>query len=296
MNSIRRNAYAKINLGLDVLGKRPDGYHEVSMIMQTVDLYDTLAIEKTKFNRIYVKTNLSYLPCDHRNLVYRAAVLFHEMFTPHNGLRITLTKRIPVAAGLAGGSTDAAATLIALNELYHAGLTTDQLMELGLKLGADVPYCIKMGTALSEGIGEVLTPLEPMPDCHILLVKPSISVSTKQVYESLKLEEGMVHPDIPAMKKALADRNLIQLCSKMDNILETVTINQHPVIQAIKEKMLALGALSSLMSGSGPTVFGVFQDHFMAEKAYESFKSTEEKYQVFLTRPYWPEADNKPLK
>lgn len=295
MNSIRKNAYAKINLGLDVLRKRPDGYHEVSMIMQTIDLFDTLTIEKTRFNRINVKTNLSYLPCDHRNLVYRAAVLFHEMLAPNNGLRITLKKRIPVAAGLAGGSTDAAATLIALNELYHAGLTKTQLMELGVKLGADVPYCIRMGTALAEGIGEVLTPLEPMPECHILLVKPDISVSTKQVYENLKLDTDIAHPDITAMKRAIADRNLIQLCSKMDNILQTVTICQYPVIQAIKEKMLTLGALTSLMSGSGPTVFGIFDDYSQAEKAYKNFKSTEEKYQVFLTRPYWPESESVPL-
>lgn len=289
MNSITTKAYAKINLGLDVIRKREDGYHDVCMIMQTVSLYDTIKIKASDKPGITVRNNLTFLPNDHRNLVYKAAVCFLESLNIKTGVQIMLRKKIPVAAGLAGGSADAAATLSGLNQLFQTGLSQNELRKLGVKLGADVPYCIMMGTALSEGIGEILTPLKPMPDCDILLVKPNISVSTKYVYENLKLNSGIVHPDITSMKMAIEEGNLINLTGSMDNILQTVTIKDYPVITEIKEKMLEFGALTSLMSGSGPTVFGIFSDHDLAEKAFHYFKEAEFGKQIFLTKPYWPD-------
>lgn len=289
MNSITVNAYAKINLGLDVLRKREDGYHDVSMIMQSLELHDTLTINKIQAEGITIKTNLSYLPNDQGNLVYKSAALFLETLDITEGLDITLVKNIPVAAGLAGGSSDAAATLKGLNELFGAGLSLEELQRLGVKIGADVPYCLMLGTALSEGIGEVLTKLPPLMDCIILLVKPDISVSTKYVYENLRLNETIVHPDIAAMQKHLADGDLYKLTNSMDNILQTVTVKDYPIITEIKSKMKEFHALTSLMSGSGPTVFGIYQDRAYAEKAYDFFKK-HQNYgrQVFLTKPYWP--------
>ncbi|MGB4660859.1 MAG: 4-(cytidine 5'-diphospho)-2-C-methyl-D-erythritol kinase [Mobilitalea sp.] len=290
MNSIKVKAYAKINLGLDVLRKREDGYHDVCMIMQSIALHDTITITKSASEGISISTNLYYLPNDQGNLVYKAASLFLSTLSIKDGLVIKLDKNIPVAAGLAGGSTDAAAALMGLNTMYHAGLSNKELMELGVQLGADVPYCIILGTALSEGIGEVLTPLASMPNCSILLVKPDISVSTKYVYENLRLDNSAVHPDISAMKTALANQDLISLTGSMDNILQSVTVKNYPIITDIKSKMMELGALTSLMSGSGPTVFGVFNDRKSAERAsYYFHKHPGYGKQVFLTKPYWPD-------
>lgn len=289
MDSITMNAYAKINLGLDVLRKRPDGYHDVCMIMQSLDLHDTITIDKTDTGEITLQTNLSFLPIDKNNLIYKAAALFLETIHEKCGLSIKLEKRIPVAAGLAGGSSDAAATLKGLNELFDADMSQEELMKLGVQIGADVPYCIMLGTALSEGIGEVLTTLSPMPDCHILLVKPDISVSTKYVYENLKLSDHINHPDIPKMQVALDKGDLNTLTKSMDNILQTVTVKEYPIISEIKSKMSELGASVSLMSGSGPTVFGVYKNHDLAQNAYQYFlKHKNYGKQVFLTKPYWP--------
>lgn len=286
MNSITVKAYAKINLGLDVLRKRPDGYHDVSMIMQTLNLHDTINIKKTKFCSITIRSNLYYLPTDKRNLVYKAVELFCENHPIRSGLNIFINKRIPVAAGMAGGSADAAATLKGLNRLFQTGLSLEELMKLGVRLGADVPYCLLMGTALSEGIGEVLSPLVPMPDCYILLVKPDISVSTKYVYENLRLDEDIKHPDIPALLEALKENNIYKLAPLMENILESVTIKEYPIINKIKAKMMDKEALTALMSGSGPTVFGIFDNQPKAEKAYRFFNSSGYGKQVILTRPY----------
>ena len=292
MNSITVKAYAKINLGLDVLRKRPDGYHDVCMIMQSLDLHDLITINKTKGEGIVIRTNLSYLPSNQDNLVYKAAALFLSTHGITEGLSIELNKNIPVAAGLAGGSSDAAATLIGLNELYQAGMTLPQLQSLGVRLGADVPYCLLLGTALSEGIGEVLTTLPNMPACSILLVKPDISVSTKYVYDNLKLNEASVHPDIFAMTEALTRKDIYALTKNMDNILQSVTVKEYPIISDIKDKMKELGALTSLMSGSGPTVFGIYQNRAMAKKAYSYFKKYQHfGKQVFLTTPYWPRTE-----
>lgn len=288
MNSITIKAYAKINLGLDVLRKRPDGYHDVRMIMQTVDLHDTINIKKTKFNSVTIRSNLYYLPTDKRNLVYRAVELFHESYPIRNGLNIYINKRIPVAAGMAGGSADAAATLKGLNMLYQTNLSLDALMKLGVRLGADVPYCMLMGTALSEGIGEILKPLTPMPDCTVLLVKPDINVSTKHVYENLRLRDDTRHPDIPAMLEALQENNIYKLAPLMKNILESVTAREHPIIEEIKYIMKEKGALTALMSGSGPTIFGIFDNHLKAEKAFRFFKSSSQGNQTIITKPYFP--------
>lgn len=292
MDKISIKAYAKINLGLNVLRKRDDGYHDVSMIMQSINLYDTLTIKRMENTGISVSTNLSYLPTDKGNLVYLAAKLFVDTFHITDGLYINLDKKIPVAAGLAGGSSDAAATLKALNELYQTGLTLNELMNLGIKLGADVPYCIMLGTALSEGIGEILTPLDPIPPCYIILVKPSISVSTKYVYENLLINSDIFHPDIKKMIHAIESRDLNELASHMDNILQTVTIKNYPIITKIKEQLLELGALTSLMSGSGPTVFGIYDKKEIAEKAYEILKTQSLGKEIFLTEPIWPSLDS----
>jgi len=288
MNSITVKAYAKINIGLDVLGKRPDGYHDVSMIMQSVDLHDTVTIRKTRFKSITVDTNLYFLPTDRRNLAYKAVEVFDGHHPIRCGLSIFINKRIPVAAGLAGGSTDAAAVLTGLNKMFQAGLSAEELMKLGVRIGADVPYCLLMGTALSEGIGEILKPIKPLPDCHILLVKPNISVSTKYVYENLRLNDSIRHPDIPAMIEAIEESDLYRLASLMENILETITIKEYPIIGGIKEKMKDLNALTSVMSGSGPTVFGIFDSRQKAENAYRFFKSMDSGMQAILTKPYFP--------
>lgn len=274
MDEISLKALAKINLGLDVLGKREDGYHEVRMVMQTIHLYDRVEIKKTRSPHIHVETNLYYLPVNEDNLVYRAAKLMKDEFQIKEGVRIVLQKFIPVAAGLAGGSSDAAAVLVGMNRIFNLGLKQNKLMELGLKIGADVPFCIMRGTALAEGIGEKLTALPPMPKCPVLVAKPAISVSTKAVYEGLKLYDGMEHPDIDGVMEGIQQKDLKGVASHMGNILETVTIPMYPVIEDIKKLMLENGALNAMMSGSGPTVFGLFPNEKEIRRAYEALKQS----------------------
>ena len=274
MDEISLKALAKINLGLDVLGKREDGYHEVRMVMQTIHLYDRVEIKKTRSPHIHVETNLYYLPVNEDNLVYRAAKLMKDEFQIKEGVRIVLQKFIPVAAGLAGGSSDAAAVLVGMNRIFNLGLKQNKLMELGLKIGADVPCCIMRGTALAEGIGEKLTALPPMPKCPVLIAKPAISVSTKAVYEGLKLYDGMEHPDIDGVMEGIQQKDLKGVASHMGNILETVTIPMYPVIEDIKKLMLENGALNAMMSGSGPTVFGLFPNEKEIRRAYEALKQS----------------------
>lgn len=288
MNVIHVRAHAKINLGLDVIRKREDGYHEVKMIMQTIGLYDKLAIHKTNLPSIKIKTNLHYLPVDTNNLIYKAAALMMEKYQLSQGVYINLEKRIPVSAGLAGGSTDAAATLYGMNRLFHLNLTKKELMELGISLGADVPYCVLQGTALSEGIGEILTPLPPFPDCHVLIVKPAINVSTKYVYENLKLNDTTIHPDIDGIIEGIKTNDLHGACRLFGNVLESVTVTEYPVISDIKDKMLSLGAVTALMSGSGPTVFGLFDDSKIAENAFYHFKISNLGKQAYLTKLFHP--------
>ena len=274
MNNITVRSYAKINLGLDVLGVLPNGYHTLKMIMQTVSLHDTLCFEKTEGSNVELSTNLSYLPTDQNNLIYKAISLFKEKYGISDGIRCTVTKRIPVAAGLAGGSGNAAAALKAMDALFDTKLTPEALASDGLKLGADVPYCLMGGTALAEGIGEVLTPLPAPPDAKVLIVKPKVSVSTKEVYTNL--HETTVHPDIDACIDALKTGSLKKLCDNLGNVLEDVTVKLHPCIADIKSKMLEAGADGALMSGSGPSVFGLFSDEAKAKGAYDLFKSMQE--------------------
>lgn len=283
MREIKLKAMAKINLGLDVLRKREDGYHELRMIMQTVRLFDRIQLTVTETPGIRVKTNLSFLPVDEGNLVYRAAKLLMDEAQVKKGLFIHLEKHIPVAAGMAGGSSDAAAVLVGVNRLFHMGFTLEELMERGVRLGADVPYCILRGTALAEGIGEKLTALPAPPPCHVLIAKPKVHVSTKFVYGNLKAHELMEHPDIDGQIQALRDGDLYRMAELMGNVLETVTIPAYPVVQEIKDIMKKQGAVNAMMSGSGPTVFGLFDDKTKARKAYEKLRRGSIAKQVYLT-------------
>ena len=290
-------AYGKINLGLDVLRRREDGYHDVRMIMQTVGIFDRVDLIWKEEPGIQVETNLYYLPTNENNLVYKAAKLLMDEFQVQEGLLIRLRKFIPVAAGMAGGSSDAAAVLFGVNKMFRLGLTTEELMERGVKIGADVPYCILRGTALSEGIGEVLTSLPPVPQCQVLVAKPGINVSTKFVYENLHANDlrPEQHPDIDGMIRAIKAHDLQGIADKLGNVLETVTGKEYPVIQEIKDKMLEFGAIGSLMSGSGPTVFGLFTNPKAAQEAYEELRYGESSglaKQVYLTNFYNQKEEN----
>lgn len=288
MDKIQLKALAKINLGLDVLRRREDGYHEVKMIMQTIGLHDDLEIRKTKTPGIQVKTNLYYLPTNENNLVYKAAKLLMDEFQIQDGVSIQLKKRIPVAAGMAGGSSDGAAVLWGINQMYGLGLSMQALMERGVRLGADVPYCIQRGTALAEGIGEKLSVLPSMPKCTILIAKPGISVSTKFVYENLHANDlkPEQHSDVDSMIEAMRQKDLGLLCSRMGNVLETVTIPAYPVINEIKRTMMDNGAIGSMMSGSGPTVFGIFDSPVAAKQAMKAVRAAKLAKQICLTTPY----------
>ena len=285
MNDISVKALAKINLGLDVIRKREDGYHEVCMVMQTIHLYDRLDIAKNQSGQITMETNLAFLPTNENNLVYKAAKLLCDEFAIKDGIHVNLQKRIPVAAGMAGGSTDAAAVLYGVNKIFDLGLTTEQLMERGVKIGADVPYCVMRGTALAEGIGEKLTQLPPMVKCPILIAKPGINVSTKFVYENLRLDR-VTHPDMQKLIADIKEKDLHKIAADMGNVLESVTIPEYPIIAEIKENMMNNGAIGSMMSGSGPTVFGLFEDEKTAENAYEAMKKSGLAKQVYLTTIY----------
>lgn len=276
-------ALAKINLGLDVLGKREDGYHNVRMVMQSIYLYDNVRIQQKRAPGIELMSNLYYLPSDSGNIAYKAAQMLMEEFGLPGGVRIILEKHIPVAAGMAGGSSNAAAVLFGMNRLYGLGLSQQELMERGVKLGADVPYCIMRGTVLAEGIGEKLTILPSMPKCAVLIAKPPISVSTRVVYESLDSMEIIRHPDIDGLLLALEKGSLKDAAACMGNVLEDVTISQYPVINDIKREMIDAGALNAMMSGSGPTVFGLFENKMLAREAQERIKKKGFAKQSYVT-------------
>lgn len=294
MDKLVREAYAKINLGLDVVGRLENGYHLVRMIMQTVGIRDVITLEKipagvelileppsgaglamepsSGAGQTAKASAVGLVPAGQDNLVCRAARLLQEADPACGGVRITLQKNIPVAAGMAGGSTDAAAVLKGLNELYGLGIGGERLRELGLRIGADVPYCLMGGTALAEGIGERLTALPPAPDCVLLAAKPNISVSTQYVYEHLDRAGVREHPDIDGMAAAIREGSLEGVASRLGNVLEQVTGERHPVIRSIRERMLAMGAMGALMSGSGPTVFGIFEKEGAARAAGEDIR------------------------
>lgn len=274
-------AYAKINLSLDVIGKRQDGYHLLKMIMQQIDLYDSINIEKCD-KGITINCNKSYIPSDNRNLAYKAAELFLNTYKIDSGVTINIEKNIPVAAGLAGGSTDAAAVLKAMREIFDIKVNDEELMKLGLKIGADVPYCIKGGTALCEGIGEIITPLKSFGNNILVVIKPKFGISTKVIYNSLDITKIFKHVNTESLIRNIDNQNLTEVCKHLKNVLENVTIKKYYSIKNIKNDMIEHGAIGSLMSGSGPTVYGFFDDMLKAQQCYDFFKG---KYRdVFITR------------
>ena len=282
----QRKAYAKVNLSLDVTGRLDNGYHLVDMIMQTVNIYDELSFERTD-GEIVLESDCGELPLDENNLIYKAIRLIQEECGVTGGLRVFLKKNIPIAAGMAGGSTDCAATLMAMDELYGLKLGTKRLMELGVKLGADVPYCILGGTARAQGIGEKLTRLPNCPTMKLLVAKPDLNVSTKEVYTGLDALENLPHPGGDDMVCAIESGNGRAVAAGLGNVLECVTIPLHPVIREIKDRMLELGAINSLMSGSGPTVFGIYEKDEELQKAYEALAESGLAKQIFMTEPVW---------
>lgn len=274
-------AYAKINISLDVVGKREDGYHLLRMIMQTIDLYDNITLYKLK-NGVNVASNKAYIPNDERNLAYKAAKLFIDTYNINGGVDINIRKNIPVAAGLAGGSTDAAAVLKGMRDIYNINASDEELMNLGLKIGADVPYCITGGTALCEGIGEKLTVLNRFKNHILIVVKPSFGVSTKEVYQNLDIDKIHKHPDTERLIQAIENDDINYVSKNMKNVLENVTLRKHTILKDIKNEMIRFGALGAMMSGSGPTVFGFFDDMLRAQYCYEKFKFKFNE--VFITR------------
>lgn len=284
---MRLRALAKINLGLDVVGKRADGYHEVRMIMQTIQMYDVLEIEKKAEPGITLTTNIPYVPTDERNLVYKAAKMLMDEFHIEEGLTMNLEKFIPVAAGMAGGSSDAAAAFVGVNRIFGLGLSEEELMKRAVKVGADVPYCVMRGTALAEGIGEKLTRLSRVPQCYVLVGKPGVNVSTKTAYENLKLDDpAIVHPDIDGMADAIREGDLDGMISRMGNVFEPGIIGKYPVIQEIKELMEKYGARKAMMSGSGPTVFGIFDSREKMEQAAAVLRESRLAKTVFATEVF----------
>lgn len=268
MNSINLKSRAKINLSIDVLGKREDGYHIVEMIMQTIDLYDNIQLKELMEDDIIVKSECSYIPLNEDNIVYKAAKLIKEKMDIKKGIEISIQKNIPVAAGMAGGSSNAAAVLVGLNELWKLGLSKDELRKIGLKLGADVPFCIEGGTALAEGIGEKLTYINGLSqNANILVCKPDIFVSTKEVYQALDIENIEKRPDNKLLIEKLKEDNIQSVSKNMVNVLEEVTSKKYKDIQNIENVIIKNGALGTMMSGSGPTVFGIFDSEENAIRA-----------------------------
>lgn len=277
---INIKAPAKINLSLDALSKREDGYHDVEMVMTTIDLSDHLTIETMEENRIILDVQAHFIPEDKRNLIYQAAMLLKQRFNVKQGVKIVIDKQIPVSAGLAGGSSDAAATLHSLNHLWNLGLSLEELVELSTEIGSDIAFCLYGGTALASGRGEIITPLSMLPSCWVVLAKPSISISTPSIYKDLNLER-VQHPDTERLIQGIKEQNLDEIFASTGNVLETVTLERYPLVKQIKERMLAFGAETALMSGSGPTVFGLVKNYSRAKRMYNSLRGfCEEVYMV----------------
>lgn len=279
-------ARAKINLGLDVLGKREDGYHEVRMVMQTIGIYDRLILTKIPEEEIRITSNLAFLPVNENNLIYKAIKLLKDEYHFPGGVSVDLNKFIPVAAGMAGGSTDAASTMFGVNRLFGLNLSMGKMMELGVRLGADVPYCVMRGTALAEGIGEKLTRITPVPHMWILIAKPQINVSTRLVYEQLDMGGIQKHPDIDGIIRAIEAQDVVRIAQSMGNVLENVTVPLYPVIETIKQDMLSHGAINAMMSGSGPTVFGIFPDEQTTLACQAFLKEKGDARQVYITENF----------
>lgn len=267
MNSVRLKARAKINISLDVLGKRENGYHELEMIMQTINLYDKINMKKMDKDKIIIKTNVPFLPIDDRNLVYKIIQYMKEVYAIKQGVYVDLFKVIPISAGLAGGSTDGATTIQGMNDLFDLDLSLEEMLTIGKKFGTDIPYCLVGGTAIATGLGDEITYLDDFPDCFIVVVKPVFSMSTQYVYKNLDLNNITKHPDNELIIKAIQAGNLSDIANNLCNVLETVTTKQHPEINEFKKNMRKLGALGALMSGSGSCVYGLFKDEDLADEA-----------------------------
>ncbi|MBO0411240.1 4-(cytidine 5'-diphospho)-2-C-methyl-D-erythritol kinase [Enterococcus hulanensis] len=274
-------APAKINLGLDILGKRPDGLHELAMVMASIDLADRLYLEEIPENKILIETNKAFLPTDKKNHVYEALELVKERFEIKKGLRVKIHKEIPVAAGLGGGSTDSAAALRAVNRLWDLGLTIEELAALGAEVGSDVPYCVYGQTSLVEGFGEKVTPIAPMPQCWVVVVKPRMSVSTRTIFAQIVMED-LYHPDIEALVSAIEDNDYQKMTENLGNSMEVVTIKKHPIIQQLKDRMLRYGADAAMMSGSGPTVYALCHKYSRAKHVFNALKGFCDE--VYLVR------------
>lgn len=274
-------AYAKINISLDVVGKREDGYHLLKMIMQSIDLYDEINLNKIE-SGIEITCNKQYVPTDERNIAYKAAKIFLDKYKIKGGVHIDINKNIPVAAGLAGGSTDGAAVLRGLAKLYDVHVSPKKIMKLGLSIGADVPYCIMGGTALCEGIGEKIRKLKPFRNNILVLVKPKFGVSTKEVYKNFDITKVYKHPRTESLIEAMKKGNLEYVSSNMKNLLENVTLQKYSSLRNIKEKMVGFGAMGAMMSGSGPTIFAFFEDMPKAQKCFLNMKKEYED--TFITR------------
>ncbi|MBM7711957.1 4-(cytidine 5'-diphospho)-2-C-methyl-D-erythritol kinase [Enterococcus xiangfangensis] len=278
---IMEKAPAKINLGLDILGKRPDGLHELAMVMASIDLADRLYLEEIPEDKIIIETNKAFLPTDKKNHVYEALELVKERFDIKKGLQVKIHKEIPVAAGLGGGSTDSAAALRAVNRLWNLGLSIEELACLGAEVGSDVPYCVYGQTSLVEGFGEKVTPLAPMPQCWVVVVKPRMSVSTRTIFAKIVMED-LYHPDIAALVSAIEENDYQKMTENLGNSMEVVTIKKHPIIQQLKDRMLKYGADAAMMSGSGPTVYALCHKYSRAKHVFNALKGFCEE--VYLVR------------
>lgn len=278
---IIEKAPAKINLGLDVLHKREDGYHELEMVMSSIDLADRLTFEKLPEDQIIIETNKAFLPVDKRNNVYQAAAILKERYSISEGIKITIEKQIPVAAGLGGGSSDCAAALRGMNRLWNLDLSFAELVEMGLEVGTDVPYCLYGTTSFIQGKGEIVRPLIPMPQCWVILVKPRVSVSTRKIFQQVELKD-LPHPDMRALSQAILSEDYDEMIRQMGNSLEATTIPKYPVVQQIKDRMMQYGADIALMTGSGPTVFALCRQHSRAQRIYNALKGFCDE--VYLVR------------
>lgn len=287
MDKIELKAYGKINIGLDVIRKREDGYHDLDMIMQTVGVYDDVIISReygTQTYEIEVSTDADILPNDKGNLAFMAAKVLMEAYDIKSKVKIHINKRIPIAGGMAGGSADCAAVLRGVNKLFQLGLTDEQLQEYGVKLGADVPYCIVGGTKRAQGIGEILTDLPTLPKCYVIIAKPDAFVSTKFVYSHIRPAQIENHPDIDGIIESIKAGDLYGMCEKIANVMEDVTIPEYPIIQKVKDILKSNGAVNALMSGSGPTVFGIYDDEEKAKQSMDVLSGKEFVSQLYLTK------------
>lgn len=277
-------AYAKLNLTLDILRKRHDGFHDLAMVMQSISLADDVSIELAEERGIHCESNLGFLPSDERNLAVKAALIFaRETGIELPGLRIRLEKRIPACAGMAGGSSDAAAVLRGLRELLAPALPMEELERIAAFVGSDVPYCVRGTTALAEGRGEVLTDLAPLPHCRFVICKPDFPISTPELFGCVNVKKIAYHPDTKGMMSALEEGDLSGVARRMFNVFESVLPRKYEEVFAIKHRLLELGAMNAAMSGSGPTVYGIFDEASAAEKAYETLKADYE--QCYLAEP-----------